>query len=300
MSVKRLLAEPLVQFLLLGAALFAAYGALDRAAARPEEIVVGGGQIEHLAETFSRFQQRAPTPDELKEQVDRYVREEILSREAIKLGLDQDDPVIRRRLEQKLEFIAADLTDSVEPTEDELAAWLAAHPDAYREEPRLSFRQVCLIPERHGERLDADVAALLAGLRQAGATAAIETLGDGQLLPQEVADATTGAVTAQFGPPFATQLADLPLGEWSGPVPSGYGVHAVLVTARRDSRLPALDEVRDGVARDVLNERRQQADRDFMDGLLAKYQVRIEWPDANAGAGTAAIAGADGKAPGTP
>src|SRR5262245_17219640 len=113
--MKRLLAEPLVQFLVLGAVLFAAYGSLGRAEPRREEIVVGAGQIEHLAQTFSLFQQRPPTADELKEQVDRYVREEILSREAIRLGLDQDDSVIRRRLQQKLEFIAADLTDSAEP-----------------------------------------------------------------------------------------------------------------------------------------------------------------------------------------
>jgi hypothetical protein len=279
--MRSLVREPLLHFLLLGTALFAAYGWLDRAEARPDEIVVGAGQIEHLAETFSRFQQRAPSADELKEQVDRYVREEILSREAVKLGLDQDDTVIRRRLQQKLEFIAADVTGAVEPTEDELAAWLAAHPDDYREEARLSFRQVCLIPDRHGDRLDADVAALLAALRQAGATAAIGALGDGVLLPQEIADASSGSVAAQFGQPFMAQLAGLPLGEWSGPVPSGYGVHAVLVTASSDGRLPALDDVRARVARDVLTDRRHRAEREFMDGLLTKYQVRIEWPEAD-------------------
>ena len=292
--MKRLLAEPLVQFLLLGAALFAVYGYLDRAESRPDEIVVGAGQIAHLAETFSRFQQRAPTADELKEQIDRYVREEILSREAIELGLDQDDTVIRRRLQQKLEFIASDLAGAVEPTEAELAAWLAAHPDDYRLEARLGFRQVCLIPERHGDRLDADVAELLAALRQAGAAAPIETLGDGLLLPQELVDQPSGSVALQFGPDFATQLASLPLGEWSGPVSSGYGVHAVLLTARTDGWLPALDEVRARVARDVLSARRQQAEREFMDGLLAKYEVRIEWPEGLTGAGT------DGKAPGSP
>jgi len=318
--MRRLLGEPLLHFLLLGAALFLAYGYLSGPSAAPEEIVVGAGKIEHLAETFTRFQQRAPTAAELKEEVDKYVREEIMSREALALGLDQDDSVIRRRLQQKLDFIASDLADAGEPTEDELAAWLAAHPEDFREDARLSFRQVCLIPDRHGDRLDADVAALLVGLRQAGAMADISALGDSLMLPQELPDEPAGAVAARFGPDFAARLAELPLDEWSGPVRSGYGVHAVLVTARADSRLPGLDEVRERVARDVQCDRRQRANREFMDRLLAKYRVRIEWPEAGppdapgspgsrdaAAAGGAATggagaggSGADAKPPGTP
>jgi hypothetical protein len=289
-AVKRLLSEPLLHFLLLGALLFAVYELRRAPETRPGEIVVGAGQIEHLAATFVRFQQRPPTPDELQSLVDKYVREEVMSREAVKLGLDQDDSVIRQRLQQKLEFVATDLATTVEPTEDELAAWLAQHPGDFREDERLSFRQVCLVPEKHGDRLDGDLAALLATLRQSGERADIEALGDTHLLPQEVADAPLTSISAQFGADFGSQLASLPPSEWSGPVRSAYGAHAVLVTARTASRLPALDAVREQVAREVLSDRRQRADREFVESLLAKYHVTVEWP----------AAAASGQAPSAP
>src|SRR5262245_13006659 len=147
--MRSILKEPLLHFMLLGSALFAAYAFLNRAPnARPDEIIVRAGQIEHLAARFAQFQQRPPTAEELKGLIDQYVREEISSREAVKLGLDQDDSVIRRRLQQKLEFIATDLATADEPTESELADWLAKHPDNFRQPARYSFRHVYLSPER--------------------------------------------------------------------------------------------------------------------------------------------------------
>jgi hypothetical protein len=277
--MRSLLREPLLHFLLLGAALFAADGFFSRAPrAQPGEIIVSAGQIEHLAARFAQFQQRPPTTEELKGLIDQYVREEILSREAMKLGLDQHDAIIRRRLQQKMEFVATDLATADEPTEAELAAWLAEHPDDFRQEPRFSFRHIYLNPAKRGDRFDADLAQLLTDLKQDGAQANLRALGDSFLLPHEFADASPRAVAAQFGSEFAGQLARAKTGEWTGPIRSGYGVHFVLLTARTDSRLPALDEVRESVTRDVMSARRLEANRRFLDGLLAQYQVKVEWP----------------------
>lgn len=277
--MKRWMNEPLLQFLALGAALFAGYGYLNRNREDPpDQIVVSAGRIEQMAATFARMQQRPPTANELKELIDEYVREEILSREAVKLGLDQDDAVIRRRLQQKLEFIATDLATTAEPTEAELAAWLAAHAENFRHEPTFTFCHVYLNPDKHDGRLDADVSALLADLRQASAQADGAALGDSFVLPHAFTDVSRNAVAAQFGNEFAEQLGTLTIGEWAGPVRSGYGVHLVLLTARTEGRMPALDDVRKRVERDLLNERRLEANRRFLDGLLARYAVRIEWP----------------------
>ena len=280
--MRSLLQEPLLHFLLLGVALFAADGFVNRVPkAQPGEIIVSAGQIEHLAARFARFQQRPPTTEELKGLIDQYVREEILSREAMKLGLDQHDPIIRRRLQQKMEFVATDLATADEPTEAELAAWLAQRPDNFREAPRFSFRHIYLSPDQRGDRFDAALAKLLADLKQDGAEADVQTLGDSFLLPHEFADASQSAIASQFGPEFAGQLAGVKTGEWTGPIRSGYGMHLVLLTARNESRLPALDEVRELVKRDVMSARRLETNRRFLDGLLAQYKVKVEWPKAD-------------------
>jgi hypothetical protein len=276
--LKRIISEPLVHFLVLGATLFGLYAALNPAAEpRPEEIVVSAGKMDHLAATFTKTWQRPPTATELKELVDQFVREEILSREAIKLGLDQDDTVIRRRLQLKMEFLAED-TSGGEPTDAELADYLAKHPDDFRMDERYDFRQIFLDPDKRGDRLEADAGVMLASLKQSGAEADTEELGDAVMLPREVTDESQPEVASQFGREFAATLASMKLGEWSGPIPSAYGSHLVFVARRSAGRLPELDEVREQVKTELANARRLAANRKFLDDLLAKYRVTIEWP----------------------
>lgn len=280
--MKQFLKEPLLQFVLLGAALFGAYGFINRTTNKPPgEIVVSAGQIEHLATTFSRFKQRPPTPEELQGLIDEYVREEALSREAINLGLDRDDTIIRRRLQQKMEFVANDLASANEPTEGELADWLAKHPDNFRQEERFSFRQVFISQEKRGARSEADISKLLKELKQAGPQVDVNKLGDSVLLPCEFAGASQSAIAAQFGSDFASQLTKLNVSEWTGPIRSGYGAHLVLLTARTESRSPVLDEVREQVKRDFMSERRLEGNRHFFDAVLTKYRVKIEWATAD-------------------
>jgi hypothetical protein len=277
--VKRFLHEPLLHFAVLGALLFAVYGLLNReAAANPQRIVVSPGQIEHLFTTFVRTWQRRPSDAEMKALVDQYVREEVLSREAMKLGLEQNDTVIRRRLQQKIEFIAEDLAAVTEPTEADLAAYLAKHPDAFRRDQQLTFRHVYLNPEDHGDQLDADTAKLLAELRTAGARADISKLGDPTLLERAFQNESQRRVEANFGAEFSTTLASLPLGEWTGPVLSAFGTHLVLVEQRTEGRIATLDEVRPQVRREWENARRLETNTKFLETLLEEYEVSIEWP----------------------
>lgn len=277
-SARRLLREPLLHFLLLGAALFLAYHlGPRRGGAEPQQIVVSAGQIEHLAAGFARTWQRAPTPDELAGLVRDFVREEVYCREALALGLDKDDTVIRRRLRQKMEFVSEDIAAQLEPTEAELDAYLHAHPEAFRLEPRLTFQQVYLNPEKHAD-LARDVAQLLATLDQAGGADA-STLGDPFLLGHAFAAASSGEIASQFGEAFANALSGLAPGRWAGPVESGYGVHLVRVDARTEGRLPVLAEVRDAVRREWDNARRLAANEAFYAELSRRYTVTIEGVD---------------------
>jgi hypothetical protein len=277
--MKRLIREPLVHFLLLGAALFGVYAALNRnASVSQEDIMVTSGQVENIAATFAKAWQRPPTDAELKAQIDQYVKEEIFSREAVKLGLDQNDTVIRRRLQQKMEFIAEDFVAADEPTEAELADYLAKHPGQFAPEQRFTFRQVFLNPQKRGDQLEADTAALLAKLTQNGAAADVSTLGDSLLLPHEFTDEPQRGVASQFGQAFAVELSKVKPGDWRGPIQSGYGVHLVFVTARTEGRLAALNEVREQVKRELMNARRLDANQKFLENLLAKYRVTIQQP----------------------
>jgi len=279
--MKRILKEPLLHFLLLGAAIFLAYGvASKRTIGEPGKIVITQGQVASMVEGFTRTWQRPPTSEELQGLVRDRVRDEVYCREAMALGLDKDDTVIRRRLRQKMEFVSDDIAAQTEPTDADLTAYLQAHPDAFRVEPRFAFRQVYLNPEKHGENLARDAAHLLAQLNQAGGKADGSALGDSLLLDYTFAAVPGSEVAKQFGETFAAQLAELAPGRWQGPVESGYGVHLVFVSERTDGRLPALAEVCDAVRREWANARRLEANEKLYDAMLKRYEVTIERPQA--------------------
>lgn len=277
--MKRWLHEPLVHFLLLGAALFLVFGFFGKPnGGAPGAIVITQGQIASMVSGFTSTWQRPPTPEELERLIQDRVKEEVYSREAMALGLDQDDTIIRRRLRQKMEFLSDDVAAQAEPSDAELSAYLQEHRDSFRIERRFTFRQVYLSPERRGESLAQDTAQVLAQLRQAGGEADISQLGDPFLLERAFDAVPEGEVAKLFGDKFAVRLAELTPGSWQGPVESGYGVHLVFVGDRTDGGAPALGDVRDAVYREWANAKRLDANEAFYRSLRKKYSVTIERP----------------------
>jgi parvulin-like peptidyl-prolyl cis-trans isomerase-like protein len=283
--------EPLVHFLLLGTAIFVCYGLVagDRGA-KDGQIIIGQSKIEHLASTFARLWHRPPTEQELAGLIEDYLREEVFYREALALGLDRDDTVIRRRLRQKMEFIAADSAAPLEPSDDELRTYLQAHARTFAIEPRFTFRQVYLDPRRRGGHLSRDVARLLIELQQGQSTPDLAALGDSVLLAPEFENMSATEVRTLFGEPFVTALSTLPPGQWQGPVPSGYGVHLVYVIDRTQERTPELSEVREAVRREWANAQRIAANEAFYQRLQQRYTVTIEHRLPAAGEGSVAEA----------
>jgi hypothetical protein len=271
----RLLKEPLFHFLLLGAAIFGGHRLVagGRATA-PDEIVVTQGRIDALTAAFTRTWQRPPTASERDGLIRDYIREEVYAREAIALGLDKDDVVIRRRLRQKLEFVSEDVLAPPEPTDDQLRAYLTSQPDAFSVEARFTFRHIFLNGERRGEELARYAARLLAQLRHPGTDP--DTLGDSILLDRRFEAVPAGLVAEQFGEQFAATLAELPTGQWVGPVASAYGTHLVFVAQRTGGRVLALEEVGDAVRREWVNAQRVESSERFYQGLLKSYSVTIE------------------------
>jgi hypothetical protein len=278
-SLKTVLREPLVHFLLLGIGLFVGFGLVNkRTSAAPETIVVRRGQIESLAAGFARTWQRPPTHEELEGLIRDQVREEVYYRAALALGLDRDDTIIRRRLRQKMEFLSEDVGAEAEPTEEDLRAYLRAHPEAFRVERRFTFRQLYLNPDRHGGNLQLDATKLLGRLNQTGGTADVIEMGDPSLLEHQFDAVPASEVIKQFGEKFAAALNDVAPGLWQGPIESGYGAHLVFIRERTEERLPELYEVRDTVRRQWMNVQRQKANDQFYARLLDRYTVTVEQP----------------------
>ncbi len=277
--IRRLLAEPLCQFVILGAILFAGYSLVsNQVGGNAGAIIVTQGKIENLAATFAATRQRSPTQEELIGLIQDYIREEVLYREAMALGLDRDDTIIRRRLRQKMEFLSADTSAQAEPTEEEMQAYLAAHPETFRVEPRFTFRHVYLDPQRRPATLSRDIERTLTELRKDGSKAKIATQGDSLLLEQEFDNAPALEVQKTFGQEFFEHLTKLTPGAWDGPVRSGYGVHLVFLIERTDGYVPALAEVREQVRREWTHARRADASETFYQQLLKRYSVMVEEP----------------------
>jgi len=280
--MNRLLREPLVHFLISGALLFALYGFVSNDESyAPGRIVVGADRVAALATTFQRTWMRPPTASELDSLVSDYVDEEILYREALALGLDRDDLVIRRRLRQKVEYLHSDLVEFAPPTEAELAEHLASNRDPFRIPARVSFEQVYVNPEAgkaDGSAHDrAD--AILAELRAGGAVA-----GDATLLPARMQSASEREVGSVFGDRFAADLVALEGAGWLGPVASSFGLHLVRVGERIPARMPELDEVRREVAREFESARRSKQDDRFVEELRARYDIEVRMPRSEASA----------------
>ena len=276
-TLPKVLREPLLHFVVLGAGLFLLFGVVGESAdERPDRIVVSAAKVENLAELFERTWRRPPTQDELDGLIEDHLKEEILYREALALGLERDDSVVRRRLRQKMEFISEDLAQSAEPTADELQAFLAERADRFREPSRISFAQVYLSPDRRGGDVWSDAERALVALNTGKPDPA--AAGDPFLLEQDYRDLAAPDLERLFGGAFAAQVAELPVGRWSGPVGSGYGLHLVLVRERTAARLPDLAEVRDAVANEWDAVRREEANRAFYQALRANYEVTVERP----------------------
>ena len=289
--MKRLLREPLLHFLLLGALLFAAHGMLSQEnSGEPGRIVVTQGQIESMRLLYARTWQRAPTDAELQGLLRSHVREEVLYREGLALGLDRDDPIIRRRVGQKLEFVGASAED-VEPGEAELQAYLDAHPAVFAVEPSFTFRHIYLDPRRREKTVAADAARMLDGLNSLESGLDASGLGDPTILPLAFDKASASRIKNTLGSQFAKALAGIAPGPWSGPVASGYGMHLVQVGERTESRIPALAEVREAVKREWQLARRVEASEKFYENLLKRYTVIIEQPQLAREAGDAGSKG---------
>lgn len=268
--------SPLLVFLLLGIGMFAGERWLADGNDERRVVRVTVEQVGALRARWDAQWGRAPTGRELQGLIDEAVREEILYREALRMSLDRDDPIVRRRLAQKMTFMLEDNAEVREPVPRDVEEYFTAHAERYREAARTRFQHVFLdgAGRKDPQR---DATGLLQELRN-GPEGSWRTAGDPFALLREYADRTDREIAELFGGDFAAALADLAPGDWHGPVTSAHGTHLVRVLARSTPRPPALEDVRERVAQDLLEAWRRAQNAAALAALRERYEVRL--PDA--------------------
>ena len=281
LSEVKFLREPLLHFLFIGAAIYLLYGVFAEQLPEADDktIVVSAGEIEWMQRSWQKRWNRPPTPRELDGLIQQYIKETVLYREALTMGLNQHDQVIRRRLAQKLEFLAKDLVALTPPTEEELHTYFTEHLDRYQEPVLYTFTQVYIDPDKRGDSTLAQAAAVKARLTAEGE--AIEdpgALGDGFMLQNYFPQKDPVEIQKLFGSGFADSLVALSPGQWHGPILSGYGTHLVYVHNVIEPPAPVFTEEQERVVQDWTTDRGEELNEQFYANLKDQYTIVIEEP----------------------
>ena len=275
----RLFKEPLIQFLIIGAAIYGAYALFGS----PEEdyrdniILVDSNRINAMISEWESRWQRPPTRQEIDGLIQQYIKEDVLYRQAVSMGLNEDDPITRRRMAQKLEFLTSDLAQMQVPGEGELEAFFEENEENYRDPDRISFSQIFIDPDARGDATLDDADEILAQLKAQGEPGeeALD-MGDRFMLQNYFASATELDVRRQLGSGFSEAVMKLEPGRWHGPVLSGYGVHLVYVFAFQAAPAPQFEAVRERVLEDWHTVKREEFNQQFLESLKERFEIIVD------------------------
>ncbi|HYB44018.1 MAG TPA: peptidylprolyl isomerase [Candidatus Methylomirabilis sp.] len=280
--MKRLSREPLVHFLLIGAVLFGVYRLVPAESLAPavsREIRLSRDELAQLVLLFKAQWRREPTTEEFRQMVEDKVQGEILYREALAMGLDKDDEIVKRRMAQKMQFLAEDVAGAREPTSAQLRAWFEKHRASFAKPPRVSFRHLYFSPDRRGALAREDAARALAKLAGQPEDATIAaSLADRFMLQDYYRDRAPDFLGKEFGPQFAQAVSTLPPASWQGPIESGFGWHLVFVDTVIPGRVPAFEEIESEVRTAWLGEQKALAWQKAYQDMRAKYTVFLPAP----------------------
>ncbi|MGB0906923.1 MAG: peptidyl-prolyl cis-trans isomerase [Maricaulaceae bacterium] len=268
------LREPFVHFVILGAALFAGHALWQSKAGDEMTIVVSPAEMERQAMIFAGEQRKAPSEEDLQALMFAYVEEEALMREALKLGLDQDDTIIRRRLAQKMRFMIEDVAPPTVPKDKELKAWFEKNKNEFARPECVNFRHIYVSPDTHGDDTQAEADKIL-NLVNKDYDGDWKSLGDPFMMRRDYSDVTFVDVTRLFGQDFAKSLGQQETGSWQGPIGSAFGLHIVSIDKRTEQNLPAFEDIRDEIVAEWQEQSRRSSNQDRLKMLIKKYKVEI-------------------------
>lgn len=279
-AVRTILREPLLHFLAIGAALFAAYAVVGRGADSPQNesartVRITANDIDWLRQSWMRQFNQPPDEEQLRGLVADHLREELLGREARELGLDEDDIVVRRRLAQKMSFLLDDTAALAAPVESELFEFYQAHADLFRTLTRLDLVQVYFSRDKRGPQAESDARAALEALRSSESPDPTE-FGDSTLLPSRLSNVDEAALAAQFGQAFAQTVINCEPNLWTGPTESEFGWHLFLVQNKEEGRLRDFADARGEIEEEWRRGKQKSLSDEYMAALLKKYDVVVD------------------------
>jgi peptidyl-prolyl cis-trans isomerase C len=281
-TVKRWLREPLLHFLLIGLVLFGVYAYTNRGRIgieSPKQIVLSLDELATMEAYFESQWHRRPTPQEFQAMVEDKIKEEVLYREGLIMGLDKDDTIVKRRMAQKVQFLAEDVAAAHQPSAAELKAWFEKNTDKFALPSRYSFRHVYFSPDKRGANAHDDATKTLARIAgQPEDSPLIGSAADRFMFQDYYGDRTPSAIAKEFGPQFAVALEKLKVGSWQGPIESGFGWHLVFVDTVIPGRIPAFEEVESEVKTAWLSEQKAQAWQKAYQTMRSKYTVLLPAP----------------------
>jgi peptidyl-prolyl cis-trans isomerase C len=284
----RWLREPLVHFLLIGAAIFAIYGYLHlgQSASTSYRIVLSLDDLKQLDISFMSQWHRQPTPQEFRGLVEEFIRQEILYREGLAMGLDKDDTIVKRRMAQKMQFLAEDVATAHEPTTEELQTWYASNSQRFALPDRATFRHLFFSFDRRGLNTQKDAeAALQRVAHMPEDSAEAKKLADPFMFQDYYGDRAPYQLAKEFGPAFALGLFKLKPGAWQGPIESGYGWHLIWIESVVPGRIPNFEEVEPDVKTAWLADQKAEQWQKAYAKMRAKYEVIAPKPPDEQAAG---------------
>lgn len=274
---RRLSREPLVHFLIAGAMLFAGYRMLNPEAHRrelPNRVEVSDDDVAQMTIAWAAQWQRAPTASEIRGLVEAKVREQVMYREAVALGMDKGDAIVIRRLAQKMDFLAEDMSSVPDPLTSDLRAWFDKNGDRFALPALISFRHLYFSFDHRAGNTKADAERVLVTLADKPASAADnESLADVFMLQDYYGDRSADQVASMFGGAFAAKLFALRPGSWQGPIESGFGWHLVWIDSVTPGRVPPFETIKGMVKSEWTNEQRMDAKRKVIDTIKARYEI---------------------------
>ena len=291
--LKRWLREPLLHFLLIGLVLFGVYRASNPVVVQQENrsrIELTDDDLRQLELAWMAQWRRPPTPEEVHRLVEGKVREEILYREALALGLEQGDMIVKRRMVQKMEFLAEDLSALREPNREELMAWFEDNPQRFTIAGRASFRHLYFAFDKRGERGREAAAGVLVTLAdRPGDWPSAGALADPFMFQDYYGDRSPEQVANVFGAKFTRSLFQLQPGSWHGPIESGFGWHLVWVESMTPAHVPAFEEVEPEVRSAWVAEQRAEFKRQVYEAMRARYEIVLPGVPAQAVGGNGTV-----------
>ena len=266
--------EPLVHFIILGALLFTGHMLWQRHVSKADyTIIVTAEEMERQAIIFAGENRRKPTDEDLKALLFSHVEEQALMREAERLGLGEDDTIIRRRLAQKMRFIIEDVEAPNLPSEAELKLWFEANIDKFIEAETYSFSHIYLSPEAHGENLESKASEILSLVKNQSSD--WKAMGDPFMMKRNFKALKEIEITRLFGSNFSKGLKELKGTTWQGPVESAFGLHLIRLDNFTPAITPNFEDVRSSAEKVWKEQAQRGANQAALKKLIQKYKVDV-------------------------